>query len=176
MLASVLVGCGSEATSESSSSANSASTRAEAGEQTATEQASSEVPDACSLLTTAEIEQTVGMPISEVDGPKEPDATPGGSLCNWDDADLSGYLQLSISPNGDPVTCEVRRQAAEQMKHYEIAAIDGLGVPADWHNASTNQSICMEIDGMPVDLFSFIEPKVGQSKMEALAKIVISRF
>lgn len=140
------------------------------------------MPNPCSLLTSADIQQTLGMPVGEVDGPKPPDSDPDGLLCHWTEPQHHGdemgkpydYVTLSIYSRRD--YCDQFNQALEEAGMEGGSPISGLGGTAIWDDPGTNQSICIDIGDTSFKLWSFIEPPVGQASMEALAKIVLSRF
>jgi len=74
--------------------------------------------------------------------------------------------------------CEQRKQ---QSPGLQAVPLDDLGVHAYWYdvtvdNQHVNQHICMDAGSNNVALYSFIETPVGQAKLEALARIVVSRM
>lgn len=168
LLAYVIAGCGS--------GAQQGATELDAGQdgQGASEASlSGDVPNPCSLLTPSDVEQTLGMPVEEVDGPKPPDSDPNGLLCHWSGEYGSGdYVTLAVYSRADH--CELVEQGHSQMGKRGTP-VEGLGDKATWYDLRTNVNICMNNHGQPMSLFSFIEPPVSQADLAALAKIAVSR-
>lgn len=162
LVAWIIAGCGNDTQQGATES------QTESTGQAATEQRMSDkIPNPCSLLTSADVEQTLGMPVEEVEGPKPPDPDPGGLLCHWQ-GELGGYFSVVIYSMADG--CSPEQQGPG-------VPVDGLGGTAAWREEYGDQHLCIDNDGMPVKLSAIsIDPPAGQASLVALANIVLSRI
>jgi hypothetical protein len=112
LLALAVAGCGSSSQAAGPAGGNGGSVAA------ATQATAGDVPEACSLLSKAEVEAAVGNPVTE----GVPDIL---NSCKWETsgpATTSVGLHLLALPDG--AECAVGRSGS--------TPVEGLGVPASW--------------------------------------------
>lgn len=169
MSACVIAACGPDPHSSSTKSP------AEPVSQTVTGQdVPKGLPHPCSLLTPADIQQTLGVTVTSPDPPGVVSET-----CNWvAGGSTTGHLELDVNTvlvvNSDADYCDAHSRTIDKVG----SPVDGLDGTARWYDLEGHaiQQVCVDYGAGGFVLFSFLSPPAGESKMVALAKIARSRI
>jgi hypothetical protein len=171
-VASALVACGNDAPAQSPSTSPQGSPGRTAAADTGSAQP---VPDPCTLLTAAEIQQTLGLAVNDPDPsyPSPLDSDPDGLACAWSTADVGTPASATAEFVRVHVLSKQSWCDALADPHPGVR-IDGLGDAATYHDES-DQSICVKQGGRAIHVIADAEPNVDQSALTGLAEIAVSR-